>query len=193
MEMLSLFPTFVGVFSDIISEEERIDLIENIKSRECIPHQVFRGNGLSSHRTNNDFLSKDILSRIQNSVDEYVETYGCTKQKIKNYWFNVQNENSVLTEHTHGESTISGALYINVDDSCSLFFHNPNPYSYIIDKDPDKFTEFTYEYYWMRIKNCQLIIFPSWLKHGKNDVINSMNDRIAISFNTNKNEHQYQE
>ena len=186
MKIASLFPTSVGIINDIITEKERIDLIETIKSKNCIPHQVFRGNGLSSHRTKNDFLSEDILNRIQNSIDEYVETYGCTQQKIENYWFNIQDENSVLTEHTHGDATISGVLYLNVDDSCKIFFHNPNPYAFIIDKDPDRFTEFTYEYYWVSVKNCQLIIFPSWLKHGKNDVVNSMHNRIAISFNTNK-------
>jgi hypothetical protein len=186
METAILFPTCVGVFSDIISEKERIDLIKKIKSKECISHPVFRGNGLSSHKIYNDFLSENIVSKIQNSIDEYVDTYGCTQQILKNYWFNIQNSNSVLTEHTHGDSIVSGALYLNVDDTCKIFFHNPNPYAFIIDKDPDRFTEYSYEYYWMNVKNSQLIIFPSWLKHGKNDVVNFMDDRIVISFNTVK-------
>ena len=30
-------------------------------------------------------------------------------------------------------------------------------------------------------------MFPSWLKHGKNNIVNDMNDRVVISFNVVRN------
>ena len=42
---------------------------------------------------------------------------------------------------------------------------------------------YNYEWYKIEVKNCQLVLFPSWLKHGKNDDINQMDDRMVVSFN----------
>ena len=183
----NMFPTSVGVIDNFLTEEERIDLLEDIKHKRAIHNPAFLGNATSSLRLENTFLNTDIQNRIQDSIDQYSKKYGCPRQKMWHYWFNIQDSNSVLTEHTHPNATLSGVLYLNVDDTCRIFFHTPNPYTCFVEKDPvDGCTEYTYEYYWMRVRNCQLIVFPSWLKHGKNDDVNQMDNRIAISFNTHK-------
>ena len=96
-------------------------------------------------------------------------------------WSNIQQPGSALREHCHPSSVLSGALYINVDDNSVLPVHNPNPYVYFTSKN--KSTIFNCEYAKFPVKNCQLLIFPSWLKHGKNDLKNEMDDRVVVSFN----------
>ena len=182
-EIVPLFPTPLFVISDFITEEERVKIYNSIKKVEHLPHQSISGNGTSSHKVNVDFLDREIKERIQNALDEYSDGYGCYNTKIDVIWSNIQMKGSLLREHTHANSLLTGALYINANDG--LFLHNPNPYVYYTPKN--KYTAFNNEYIRFPVKNCQLLIFPSWLKHGKNDLINEMDDRVVVSFNASSN------
>ena len=178
-EIIPLFPTPLFFISDFITEEERVKIYDSIKKVNHLPHTSISGNGTSSHKANVDFLDREIKERIQSALDEYSDGYGCHNTKIDLIWSNIQMKGSLLREHTHANSLLSGALYINANDG--LFIHNPNPYVYYTPKN--KFTGFNCEYTRFPVKNCQLLIFPSWLKHGKNDLINEMDDRVVVSFN----------
>ena len=63
-------------------------------------------------------------------------------------------------------------------------FHNPNPY--IVFSDRDRLTPYNFEFQWIDVKNCELVLFPSWLKHGKYTEINEMDDRMVVSFNSKR-------
>ena len=89
---------------------------------------------------------------------------------------------SKLNQHSHPGVNISGALYINVGEDDKIYFHNPNQYVYFTNKK--NFTPYNYETSWISVNNCQLILFPSWLRHGNDNVINKMDERIVISFNS---------
>ena len=97
-------------------------------------------------------------------------------------WSNIQNAGSRLDEHIHPHAVVSGALYINVDDSCRITFHNPNPYANIINVDTNTFYNSESQYF--RVHNCELVLFPSWLKHGRYKDVNEMDERTVESFNT---------
>ena len=181
MNIISLFPTAIGNFVDFITESERLELLKNIKNTSHHPHDELIGNAFSTHRSQNSFVSKTIKDRIQSAVNEYAEFYGLGSVKIGNVWSNIQHSGSCLNEHTHPDSIISGALYINVDETCKLYFHNPNPYNGFTHYD--KMNDFNYQFVWINVKNYQLILFPSWLKHGKHNEVNMMDDRVVISFN----------
>ncbi len=175
-----LFTTPLFVFSDFITEEERVKIYHSIKKVNHFPHKAITGNATSTHGQKVvDFLDREITDRIQSALDECNDEYGGFSTKLDLIWSNIQMKGSVLTEHTHPDSSLSGALYINANDG--LFFHNPNPYVYFTSKN--KSTIFNCEYAKFPVKNCQLLIFPSWLRHGKNDLINEMDDRVVVSFN----------
>ena len=178
-EIFPLFATPIFAISNFITEEERKDIYDSIKKVKHLPHTSIKGDGTSSHKAGVDFLDIKIKERIQSSLDEYSNGYGCPYTNLDLIWSNIQNSGSILREHTHPNSLLSGALYINANDN--LFFHNPNPYVYFTPKD--KATIFNNEYTKFPVKNCQLLIFPSWLRHGKNDLINEMDDRVVVSFN----------
>ena len=187
MEKISypLFPSLVVSFSNFITEEERLELIKIIKGLDHTSHDALAGNSSSTYEKNykkgNNFLDIEIEQRIQDALDEYVDKFGSFDLEISRIWSNIQNSGSVLLEHCHGDGVITGSLYINVGKESRIYFHNPNPHIYF--KEKKKFTDYNYKWMSKSVQNCQLIIFPSWLKHGKNDVINTMDDRIVISFN----------
>ena len=179
-EIVPLFSTPLFVINDFITEEERVKIYHSIKKVNHLPHDAISGNGTSSHAKKVvEFLDEEIKERIQSALNEYSDGYGCYRTKIDLIWSNIQMKGSVLNEHIHVNSLLSGALYINANDG--LVFHNPNPYVYTTPTD--KHTDFNSEYNRFPVKNCQLLIFPSWLKHGKNDIINEMDDRVVVSFN----------
>ena len=182
MNITPIFPTPIAYFFDFISSKERLDIWERIKNTPHYDHDEIQGNGFSTHSHNPHLLDKKIKDRIQSTLDEYNKTCGNYPSKISDIWSNIQNKGSVLTEHSHPNSMISGALYINVDAESTLHFHNPNQYIYYTLKKEQ--TPYNFEHQWMPVKNCELVLFPSWLRHGNNKVINKMNERIVISFNS---------
>ena len=127
----------------------------------------------------NDELTN--LNQESRAVDEYVKMYGLQSVSVKMIWSNIQNVGSILIEHRHPGSIVSGALYINVGDECKLYFHNPNPYIY--SSQYAERTDYNYEFQWLKVENGQLVLFPSWLKHGKYSEIIKMDGRMVVSFN----------
>ncbi len=185
MNIIPIFPTPIGQVFNFITNDERIELIKSIKDTKHVEHNAIKGDGSSTFYTSFKGLNKNIKNRLEQQVNDYAKTYGMKPNlKIINIWSNIQNDGSVLEEHYHPGSYVSGALYINVDDSCSISFHNPNPYIYFT-RFEDK-TSFNYEWQSFLVNNGDLILFPSWLKHGNHKDINRMNGRMVISFNTYK-------
>ena len=43
-------------------------------------------------------------------------------------------------------------------------------------------TYYNYDFYWIPVENCQLVLFPGWLKHGKYTDEIEMDERIVIGF-----------
>ena len=187
MNILPLFPTPVAKVFNFITPKEQLKILERVKKISHISHGAFSGNSSSTHgggkgsTTPSNFLSREIRSRLHDAANEFTEDYGSKHVEIQNVWSNIQHAGSRLKEHTHPDSIISGVLYLNVDETCKLYFHNPNPYMFWVDKR--KATFYNYGYHWIPVENCQLVLFPAWLKHGKNDDDNVMDDRISVGMN----------
>ena len=185
MNVRPLFPTPVAYFLNFITSKERLEILNSIKNISHHPHGAIEGDGLSTHQHPSKapkFLNGDIKRRIQDAINEYSKEWGCGSSTICYVWSNIQNAGSRLVKHIHPHSTVSGALYINVDDSCRITFHNPNPYANIINVD--KNTPYNFESQWFQVHNCELVLFPSWLKHGRYKDVNEMDERTVVSFNT---------
>ena len=184
MNITPLFPTPIGSIPNFITSKERLQIWDEIKNIPHVSHKAIEGDGYSTHGKDVRFLdrNKKIKDRIQTALDEYNETCGNFPSKITDIWSNIQNSGSKLNQHSHPGVYISGALYINVGEDDKIYFHNPNQYVYFTNKK--NFTPYNYETSWISVHNCQLILFPSWLRHGNDNVINKMDERIVISFNS---------
>jgi len=184
-QLLALFPTPVLLIDNFISDNERLDLINHIKTLDYHLHGSLSINSRSTFRGDNECaLSEEIANRIQEQIDNFLEILGISSAKLDNSWVNVQGKGSQLLTHMHPNSKVSGSLYLNVDENSSkLYFYNPNPHNkfqYHVDE-----THFNYDFIYIKPKNCQLVLFPSWLEHGSNGEINNTEDRTVISFNSN--------
>ena len=178
----SLFPTLVLYFPQFINSEKCDKIFQLLKTKKLEDHGALI-KGKSTYNSNTNILSELSLN-LNNPLQEYSSQSKIKiENKIGNSWFNIQDEGSILKEHIHPGSILSGSLFINVGQNASkLYFHNPNPFIYYIDKK-EPAGEYTYEYYYFTPKKGDLIIFPSWLKHGSNHNKNFYNNRTVISFN----------
>tara|TARA_B100000131_G_scaffold117561_1_gene114374 strand:+ start:75 stop:629 length:555 start_codon:yes stop_codon:yes gene_type:complete len=179
----NLFPVPVEYIPNAVTELEIFYLMKKVKEIKHLHHQSIKGNGFSTHNPHETYplLSQDIQIKLQNYVDEYNNKVGNVPSLITYTWSNIQHKDSILKEHCHPQSLVSGALYINVDDKQKIYFHNPNPYVYSSPKE--KITPYNMEHQFIKVNKGDLLLFPSWLRHGKDDEVNNMNDRIVISFN----------
>ena len=118
--------------SGVITENERVKLINKFESIKSTNHGALDGDATSTHnslRNINDYLGDEILSRLKIRANDFALTLALRPLDICNTWINIQNKDSVLKFHTHPNSEVSGALYLNVgDDAGSITFMNPNPY-----------------------------------------------------------------
>ncbi len=196
MQKFNIFPTLICAESSFLNKEDLKTLKKAIKNQEGLnSHIGLKHDNYSktSYITSYDgkfhkFLDKPELKNIKNKIlkktAEYIKESGmeCTNE-MRNSWFNIQFKGGALGEHTHPFSMVSGALYINVDDKSSpLVFHNPNPCIYYISH-LDHTKESAYEWFQLDPKIGDLVIFPSWLKHGSNQIQNGTKGRTVISFN----------
>ena len=105
--------------------------------------------------------------------------------RIDNSWFNIQPVGSNLEQHSHPNSIASAALYINVDhNSAPLVVENPNAIA-VFNNYHNSVSQYNCQAHSFIPENGQLIIFPSWLKHGSFGNKNNTDARMVISFNTN--------
>lgn len=101
---------------------------------------------------------------------------------LGNAWVNIHGPNAYNRLHFHCWSTLSGCVYINVeDDSGDIVFRTPTPqvhYPFNPEDNPLFFESVTY-----KPTNNKIIVFPAWLAHETFPSPNSREDRISISFN----------
>ena len=190
MQIHSPFPLLVLQIPNVISEDERLNIFNYLKQKPTQRHGAIKGNGRSSH-----FNFENVMEELNltNMLNEYLSKYNqiCKagyEVKVTNSWFNVQDKESYLNFHCHPGSILSGALYINIEsDSSPLVFENPNTFAYfnhhaLTQGEEAGFSQFNMQHYGIFPKPADLIIFPSWLKHGCGDILNNSNDRMVISF-----------
>ena len=188
--ILNLFPTPIVVVENFISVEE-CDLIVEFFKDEGTEHIAFEKNATSTHGEFKNCL-KDVakkipkLSNIEKNIDicliNYVKILGIDGVALTNSWVNFQHKDSVLKEHTHGLSTVSGTLFLKSDSkSSNLNLFNQNPYLVLMRYK--EMTNFNTEYHYIPPNKGNLVLFPSWLKHGSNGTKNMSESRVVLSFN----------
>jgi len=187
IEDFKLFPVLVKKVNNFLSVDECSTIQKELLNREGLlkDHELLTGESKSSHLIDNilNIISINLNDRIKDITLSYKKDVGFKMDNVISHsWFNIQKKGTALKEHTHPNSVLSGALYINVDqDSNQLYFHNPNQFmSYC---DIEKPSECSYQWFYFKPELGSLIIFPSWLKHGSNETKNNTENRTVISFN----------
>ena len=195
------FPTPIANIENFITEFECDRILEELLKIPTTVHGTLI-DGTSSHYVDREeHMSPDpeVSAKIKhilgtdtfNDLDFYVNTfavdYGVCHVDITDMWYNVQQKDSVLLEHSHPNSKVSGVIYLEVgDDPSPLYFRHPNPVMHF--EKCNYHTEFNELFGRFNATKGDLIIFPSWLEHGSHGRKNGSKRRVALSFNTKPND-----
>lgn len=183
-EILSLFPTpvYINDFNRNLTSKEK-SYIKNLK-KDIITN---KGNSY----TKNVYilnepaflnLNKDINFFIKDYFDTIIETTDKIFPYITQSWLNYTEQNGFHHLHNHPNSYVSGVLYLDVKKNDSITFYK-NDNNDIFSLNRDTYNAFNSSSWTVPVKNNQILLFPSYLKHA---VLNkdSSGTRISLAFNT---------
>ena len=136
----------------------------------------------------NDERLSDLKNWIQSCIDDYFNTIICSSDDFEPYvtisWLNYAEEKQYHHQHDHGNSIISGVLYIDADEMTdNITFHkniyNSSPY---IKIEPSQYNLYNSGNWTVPVQKQKLILFPSTLQHSVSN-LTSNKTRISLSFN----------
>jgi uncharacterized protein (TIGR02466 family) len=181
MDIISLFPTAVGIFNlgRDLTEEEKSYLINQ-------EHAPNMGNTTSKERfiLRHDSM-KDLKSFIDTSVNEYFSQIVAPMKDVSLYvtqsWVNYSKQGQWHHSHEHPNSILSGVFYVQSDATDKIYFEK-NHYEQI-SFPTEKFNLYNSKTWWLEATQGRLVIFPSSLRHSVN-AVETDHTRISLSFNT---------
>lgn len=183
----NLFPTAVMEVENFLESHETAEIHEYLMLLgKTSQHGAILNDGTSSHGGDTNIIeSVNLADRVQTALNFYTNVDGRKRLKATDSWYSIQNEGSVLKQHTHSSSIASAVIYINTPQgSNKLYFNNPNPLVEYTNERVVYSNEYNYEWYSFNAVAGTMIIFPSWLSHGSYYHENQSENRTIISVNT---------
>lgn len=184
MHIERLFPTPVLVFNlnRQFTQEEQNVFLDNANS---VNHSK-TNNSLSHMTTDKNVLNDVRMSKIQLFINQSLLKYKNDIMKVKSKcelyitesWIVYLNNGESVHQHSHPNSIISGVLYHN--EAEITFVNEKRP---IIWFDESGYNEFNSNEHKMKLKQGELILFPSTLTHCVRP-IEQEKTRMSLAFNT---------
>ena len=182
MNLLSLFPTPVGLFN--LNREITKEELAFIKGLEMRPNM---GNTTS---VENYILKKKELKGIKKFIEESLEQYfisvfqpqDTVKLCITQSWINFSTKGQWHHKHAHPNSFVSGVFYFSANERSDKIYFSKEEYQRI-KLNPKEYNAYNSETWWLEANTGRLIIFPSELSHNVAPV-EEEETRISLSFNT---------
>lgn len=187
-----LFPTVVQSFRQTLAPEQLQTILQHCLAVETGEHGAFVGDAKSSFSKESHLIEVlessytnllGLKAGLSTLMAEYAREMGFDDVRMTNSWFNIQRPGSILKHHVHPDSKVSAALCIHADEKSSkLFIENPMPFLNLIR--PDNYTEATFEFAKFALAPGDMVLFPSWIKHGSGAEPNLSDMRVVISINS---------
>tara|TARA_R100000963_G_C4621471_1_gene88851 strand:- start:151 stop:732 length:582 start_codon:yes stop_codon:yes gene_type:complete len=105
---------------------------------------------------------------------------------ISSMWGNINSYKDYNIAHSHGGSVISGIYYLKIPlKSGRIEFYNPahEGIDYLWAHCTKEFTTQNSSTWKIDVEEGDLILFPSWLKHGVEPNLNKKENRMSLAFN----------
>jgi uncharacterized protein (TIGR02466 family) len=184
-ETVGLFPIPVYVTkedSNLIPEKEIKKIIQ-----EGMQKNAGNSSSVNTYIFNENL--KELKQFCEHHIKKYVEEILSPTEELDFYitqsWLNITEPGEGHHVHFHSNSIISGVFYLATVEEDNIIFEDPN------DKIRDnikieskRFNVWNATKWIFPVRNNELILFPSWLKHGVDLNEKATTDRISISFNT---------
>jgi len=183
MNIHQLFPTPVAFFT---FNRKLTDTELNF-----ITTQPQRSNQGNTSSEDNYIINRPEMTALREffikSSNEYLQEIYQPKTKtqlrITQSWANYTQPGQYHHKHAHPNSFVSGVFYVQTNlDSDKIYFFKAG-YQQIKLKT-ENFNHFNSDSWWFNSISGQLIMFPSYLEHNVESVVNEGITRISISFNT---------
>jgi len=184
MHIERLFTTPVLVFNlnRQFTQEEQNVFLDNANS---VNHSK-TDNTANYVSTDKDVLSDNRMSEIKSFINQSIIKYKNNIMKVKSNcelyitesWTVYLNNGDSVHLHNHPNSIISGVLYNN--EAEITFVNEKRP---VIWFDESEYNEFNSNEHKMKLKQGELILFPSTLSHCVKP-IEQEKTRISLAFNT---------
>jgi len=126
-------------------------------------------------------LRDEIWSVCNNFFQDVYKPLPSVELYITQSWLNKTKQGEYHHTHTHGNSIISGSLYIQTVDQDSITYHKTQQNQ--INIDATEFNQFNSKSWWYPVHAGDISVFPSTVMHGV-DVVESPGTRITLAFNT---------
>lgn len=185
--ILSLFP--VPVYSSVIKEDYSpiVEKISKIKYQEM----KLGGGKISESKQVLDSLDylKPLKDKIQNHIDNFTKTILSVDDcdfYVKSSWIVRLEKGNYSQSHIHGNSMISGVLYLQTDNLSSLINFNKDPkynnlFSNTLVPKFKEFNQFNSDFWAGATTTGQLYLFPSNLSHSVTEQM-SQQTRYSLAF-----------
>lgn len=207
MQTTRILGSLIGV--SLIDNFKKINeqLIPIIEKEICPPE--FRNKYYESHKTGYSFTSDKAGPLLDGGFDSFEALYGDQLQlnkKFDDFFFSLEKDLGIflgglkykdvsyyitkswvaytekgehITAHDHGASHFSFVYYVQINENHSpLTFYEPTNRFYM--PDATEWNEQNHQNVTINNEPGQLIVFPSWLKHGTKKTQES-SPRISIS------------
>ena len=132
MKLNKLFPKIVAEFDGVCVDNipAMIKEVEELSSYGTMRNSTL--NVESSHRSIQTIhrlppfkpLAKEALSNATKFLSEYGYTNQLPHLYISNMWFNISEKGDYLFPHAHPGSLLSGAYYLDTDESHYIYFYD---------------------------------------------------------------------
>ena len=186
-----LFPTLVHRYTEVLRDDQLATILAHCLQLDTHRHDALVGDALSSFDRQSHILAlleqthdnlKGLTDGLARLMDAYARELGFDGATLSNSWFNVQRPGSLLKHHSHPDSRVSAALCIASDERSSLL-HFENPNLLVGFSGAEQHTEFNMEMAKFKLAPGDLMLFPSWLRHGSGFEANQSEQRVVISIN----------
>ena len=181
MQIVSLFPTAVGMFSlDRELTKKEKDYLLNLEEAPNMGNTTSKERFILRHNS-----MKNLHKFIQDSINTYFSEVIAPMKDASLYvtqsWVNYTKKGQWHHAHEHPNSILSGVFYIQSDAQDKIYFEK-NHYDQI-SFPTEKFNLYNSKTWWLEATQGRLVIFPSSLRHSVN-AVETDHTRVSLSFNT---------
>ena len=190
MNIFNLFPTPVGFVGDVITKEDRNNLIEQIVNcDQLLPNQ---NSDQLTHTGAVDSLQGPHIDNLCEKLSQPIRDFGyqllgddTLDWHIIGLWGNIMKPGGWQYKHNHGNSIMSGVLYLQMPEGApaTRFWRKERGDTFFLGHDgPGRTTDYNSEYIDLNnVKAGDLVLFPSYLTHSVEE--SGDGDRITLAFN----------
>tara|TARA_Y100001938_G_C7996554_1_gene382403 strand:+ start:233 stop:835 length:603 start_codon:yes stop_codon:yes gene_type:complete len=185
------FPTVVAKSHDLEFTNKVLPIVQNILNNSDSKfwgYQTTYGDTPQNHLIYEQLNQHSFIKeKLKSLCKKYIETagYDINLNTLNLYMFaSRMKEGDEHGVHNHPNSLLSGVVYLNIEDNSSpIIFYNSNEIKNFIVHKTTQDTMFNTNHTTYNVKNGDILIWESWIKHGvpPNKKLNGVRETLVFN------------